>query len=231
MDRRLLFGLLLGLAGCLNEKENEAMVSPNPFAGPPVVTRTQTTFPQANLDTAARVDQVGRQILASNPQIGMRPFFCAIGSQTEEVFHQGTGKLVITEGLVKRCKTDAELAAVLSRELGKMVSEREALATPAMRQPQRRPPIQVEVGRDVGGLMRTDDGTELYELAKFEKETGMGHPIILPPDPIVLARKYLKQAGFPEAALDEASPIFKAADKNSAWERQMNSAPARPFTN
>ena len=46
-----------------------------------------------------------------------------------------------------------------------------ALASPAMRTSGQRPPIQVEVGRDVGGNMRTDDGTELVELARYEKPT------------------------------------------------------------
>lgn len=230
MDRRLLIVPIFALAGCVNDKESDMLVSPNPFTGPTQVTRAQTTFPQANIESAARVDQLGRKILAANPQIGLRPFFCAIGSQNEEVFHQGTSKLIVTEGLVKKCKSDADLAAVLCRELGKMVSEREALASPAMRTAGRLPPIQVEVGRDVGGSFRTDDGTELAELARYEKRGGK--PASLPPDPGVLARIYLKKAGYPEGALDEAAPVFKCADKNSEWEKQMNSGgPARPFTN
>lgn len=229
MDRRLLIVPLFALAGCVNEKENEMLVSPNPFAGPATVTRAQTSFPQANIEVAARVDQLGRKILAANRQIGLQPFFCAIGSQNEEVFHQGNSKLIVTEGLVRQCKSDADLAAVICRELGKMVSEREALASPAMRTPQRRPPIRVEVGPDVGGNMRTDDGTELYELAKYQQQGG--RPMQLPPDPNVLARLYLKKAGYAEAALDDAAPVFKVADKNSDWEKQMKSAPARPFTN
>jgi hypothetical protein len=230
MDRRLLIVPVLALAGCVNEKENEMLVSPNPFAGPAQVRKSQTSFPQANVESASRVDQLGRQLLAANPQIGMRPLFCAIGSQNEEIFHQGTSKVIVTEGLVKKCKSDADLAAVLCRELGKMVAEREALASPAMRTPGRLPPIRVEVGPDVGGNMRTDDGTELAELAKYEKRGGRP-TASLPPDPNVLARKYLTKAGYPEAALDEANAIFRAADKNSEWEKQMNSGPARPFTN
>ena len=79
----------------------------------------------------------------------------------------------------------------------------------------------------------SDDGTELAELARYEKETGgrPGSVVNLPPDPMHLARTYLKKTGYQEAALDSAGPLFQAADKNSAWERQMNSAPARPFTN
>ena len=173
MDRRLLIVPLFALAGgCVNDKETDILVSPNPFAGPAQVTRAQTSFPQANVEIASRVDQLGRKIIAANPQIGLRPLFCAIGSQNEEIFHQGGSKVIVTEGLVAKCKTDVELAAVLCRELGKMVAEREALASPAMRTSGQRPPIQVEIGRDVGGNMRTDDGTELVELARYEKRGG-----------------------------------------------------------
>ena len=228
--KRCLFILpLLGLAGCVSDGESELLVSPSPFgSAAPVMTKAQSTFPQANIEVAAQVDQLGRKILAANPQIGLRPFFCAIGSQNEEVFHQGGGKVIITEGLVRQCKSEADLAAILARELGKMVSEREALASPDLRRARGLPPIQVEVGRDVGGLMRTDDGMELAELAMYEKRGG--RPCPLPPDPAVLARIYLKKTGYPEPAFDAAAPLFKAADKNSAWEKQMNVSPARPFT-
>ena len=108
-----------------------------------------------------------------------------------------------------------------------MVAEREALASPAMRTSGQRPPIQVQVGRDGGA--NADDGFTLAELARYEKRGGK--PTNYPPDPNVLARIYLKKAGYPEGALDEAAGLFKAADKNSDWEKQMNSSPARPFTN
>src|SRR5262249_44336337 len=79
--KRLLIVPLLGLAGCATEKDNQMLVASSPFSSPPAqVQRAQTQFPQANLDVAAQVDQLGRKILAANPQIGLRPFFCAIGS-------------------------------------------------------------------------------------------------------------------------------------------------------
>src|SRR4051794_31149733 len=63
MDRRLLIVPLFALVGCVNEKENDMLVQPNPFTGPTQVTRAQTSFPQANVESAARVDQLGRKIL------------------------------------------------------------------------------------------------------------------------------------------------------------------------
>ena len=47
--------------------------------------------------------------------------------------------VVITEGLVRQCTSDGQLAAVLCTELGRLVSEREALAPPSVRKPERLP--------------------------------------------------------------------------------------------
>jgi hypothetical protein len=221
MKRRPLLILpLLGLAGCQTEQKT-AQVTPNPFNNPtPVATRSVSNFPQANIETAARVDTLGRQILAANREIGMRPCFSAIGSPNVEVFHRGTSQVIVTEGLVKQCRSDADLAAVLCRELGKMVAEREALATPEMRTPERRPPMQVPVGNGVGATFGFDDDrTQLVELLKYEQQRRQAN--CLPPDPLLLARKYLTRTGFSEGALDEAVPLFKTADRNAGFEKQM----------
>ena len=87
------------------------------------------TVNPASTDTAARVDTMGRRILAANPGIGGKPMFTTIGAPQSEVFHRGMTDVFVTEGLVREC-TDEQLAAVLCLELAKMVREREA-ATPA----------------------------------------------------------------------------------------------------
>src|SRR5262249_58343596 len=136
------------------------MVSDNPFsapqAAPPV---TQASYAPAGLDTAARVDTLGRSILAANPQIGVRPMFRTIGAPQPEIFHQGTAEIKITEGLVRQCRSDAELAVVLCYELGKMVSERESLARPWNRTQERELPPDVRFPGDNGA-----DRTNLAEL-------------------------------------------------------------------
>src|SRR5713101_4566955 len=126
--------LLLGTMGCLGAGPNTTLVPQGPLSsasGPGPITRTSVR--PATTESAARVDLLGRKILAANPQIGMKPQFLVIGSPEPEIFHKKTGELFITEGLVKQCKTEGELAALLSHELGKMVSEREALAGPQAR--------------------------------------------------------------------------------------------------
>src|SRR5207237_1039878 len=95
---------------------------------------------------AARVDIVGRRIIAANPQVGAKPMFATIGAPEPEIFHRGTSDVYVTEGLVKQCSTDGQLAAILCSELGKVVAEREALSPPRTRRPERTPPADVPIG-------------------------------------------------------------------------------------
>lgn len=236
----LMMPLWLPLLGCLSEEEQSTLVSPNPFVGEMPVAgpaRARTSFTEPSIETAARVDSLGRKILAANPQIGLRPLFRVIGAPQPEVFHQGQGSLVVTDGLVKQCQTEGELAAVLCHELGKMVSEREALAGPGALTPGKLPPIQVPVGVDSRGSFGSPDGTQLAELAKYSR-TPRGTPRAgsspLPPDPRKLAGCYLTKAGFTANDLEAATPLLQAAEKNSAWEKQLSptsqAAPARPWS-
>src|SRR5262249_22936697 len=146
---------LLLTGGCLpmqlldpDAETGTALVPASPFGNPPAATTatTKAAFAPASRDLALRVDRVGREVLAANPQIGCRPLFATIGAPQAELFHQGTTMVHVTEGLVKQCQSDGQLAALLCVELGKMVSEREALASPQMRNPERRPPSDVPIG-------------------------------------------------------------------------------------
>lgn len=191
---------------------------------------------QATLEVAARVDSMGRRILATNPQIGMQPQFLAIGAAGLEIFHPDLSKVVITEGLVKQCTSDGQLAALLCVELGKMVSEREALAGPKTHAPEREPPMEVRVGSDNAFSAGAADQTYLAERWKFDRDrdrprkTTASPSPALPPDPQGLANQYLTKTGFPPADLDAVAPLLKAASQNSAFEKQMNPpGPARPW--
>jgi hypothetical protein len=219
--------VLLATAGCLSESNKTTLVPASPF-GQPVVTppRTHASYAPANTEAAARVDTLGRKLLAANPQAGVKPVFRTIGAPQPEVFHSRTAEIDITEGLVTRCKTDAELAAVLCVELGKMVAEREALAGPQARSPDREPPEEVRIGNDNAGAFGPADETHLAELGKFEKEhrRPIGPPPP-PPDPQTLARTYLTKAGYEDKDLEAAAPLLQAAAANSTFERQFTPRP------
>jgi hypothetical protein len=223
---RMLMAPVLGLAaGCLpfldRQETQTTLVPSKPFGTPPppASRALKTNFAPASGELAERVDFLGHKIIGANPQIGCRPTFVTIGSPAPEVFHQGESMLYVTSGLVQQCKGDAELAAVLSYELGRIVSEREQRASPQARNPERRPPAEVQIGN--AAVFNTPDQTHLVELAKFEKEHPR-RPRILPrPDPNVLAKTYLTNAGYHKSDLDDVGPLLRSAEKNYVLEKQF----------
>ncbi len=223
------FLLLLPLAvGCWPEDHHSQMVPETPFNGPapvPQPAATTVSFHPANAEVAVRVDTLGRNLLAANPQLGIRPMFQTIGVPQLEVFHRGTNELFITEGMVMSCKTEGQLAAVLCTELGKMIAEREALAPPTIRVGAPGPPPDVPITHDTGV-----DQTRLAELAKFETSRQARPTSLPPPDPLTLARLYLKNAHFASTELDAVTPLLKTAAGQGAYEKQIvgSSAP-RPM--
>jgi hypothetical protein len=225
---------LLALGGCLplqvidpaSEPKEVAQVPSNPFTVPPAAPPpTRVAYKSGAADTAMLVDAIGRKIVAANPQLGLKPLFGLIGSQEPEVFHQGTKLIYVTEGLVKQCKTEGQLAAVLCIELGRMVSEREALAGPQMREPEQQLPLDVPIGN--AGQFTTPDQVHLAEVARYDRERRAAHRS-LPPNPKVLAKVYLKNAKYSEAELDAAAGALRAAEANGALEKQLSRAVAAP---
>jgi hypothetical protein len=222
--------LLLLTAGCF-DKESTPLVPDSPFGRrvvPP--TPTQATYAPAATAVAARVDMLGRNLLSANPQIGIRPLFRTIGAPQPEIFHQGTAELFITEGLVKQCTSDSQLAALLCLELGKMISEREVQAARSARQPNLDPPPDVPVGNNYGSFGGAPDLTRQAELAKYRTPAAREAPPP-PPDPNDLARAYLQKAGYPATELDAVAPLLRQAANSSSLEKSVTTGPPRPWTN
>jgi hypothetical protein len=213
------------LPGCqhLREEPKLATVSGNPFALPSESKVARANYQPADEKLSMRVDAVGRKLLQDNPHSGLNPkatYFATIGNAPQpEVFHVGTHIVYVTDGLVRRCSSDGELAAVLALQLGKMVAQREAAATPAMRNPDRLPPIQVPIGN--AAQFTNPDLVHQAELARYEEEKPRGQKGLPRPDPEALARDYLEKAGFLAADLDAVQPLLHAAQSNVTLERQF----------
>jgi hypothetical protein len=242
MGQRVWLALLpcfLVLCGCLplqivdpdKESAGNALVPTSPFGTPPAPQPQGHTvaFGPASRETALRVDRVGRDVLAANPQIGLRPLFATIGAPQPELFHQGSKIVHITDSLVAKCQSDAQLAALLCLELGKMVAEREEMASPRMRNPQGQPPMEVPIGN--AGQYSSPDLTHLVELAPYDRERQRAGKRLAPPDPVVLAAAYLEKAGFSRTDLDSAAPLLALAEPNCSLEKQISgSAPVPTWT-
>jgi len=218
--------LVLAAPGCFGGEKN-ALVSPSPF-GPTTPATPAPAFAAhapATEEAGRRVAVLGQKIVNANRQTGLRPAFTTVGAPQPEVFHRDTAQVVITEGLVRQCRTEEQLAAVLCLELGKMVSEREALAPANVRVPDGGPPPEVPVGTDARGTFGPADGTRYLELAHADRDRRRAAQPQPAPDPAVLARAYLKRAGYPEASLREVGPLLRQAEEHATLEKQMT-APA-----
>jgi hypothetical protein len=230
--------LWLLAAGCVEERSS-LLVKAGP-SGEPVVAKALNNVQSAPTteDAGKRVICVGQKVVGANPQMGLRPAFCTAGTPDPEIFHRGTGGLegcqvVISEGLVRRCTTDVQLAAVLCNELGKIVAEREVQAGPAFRQSDRTPPNEGRIGNDYTGAFGPSDGTYLMEQGKLEKQRLKPRTS---PAPDALAKQYLVRAGYAEAELVQVQALLHEAEKNftvektyaSATSKQAAAAPVKP---
>jgi hypothetical protein len=233
MVRRLVPFSLVLLAGCIAEESPLQLVDSNSFRGPPATVGqpdapAETPRARATEETAVRVMRLGRELLDANPHIGMHPAFATVGAPHPEIFHHNSQEVWVTEGLVKSCKTEGQLAAVLALELGKMVSEREALASPGTRAPVLEPPPEVRVGNDSFGHFGPPDGVHLAELARYDKQKQARSKPLPPPDPEELAGQYLRNAGYEREELGEVQELLRNARKNFVLEKQMRNTPPAP---
>ena len=178
-------------------------------------------FPKPDYAVAERVDVVSKKIVVQNTFLGIDPLFHTLGVPESARFHRGPQNLFISEGLVKKCKSEDELAAVLCSELGQMVAEKRAVRS---------------VGSDretipdaaLPGGLPVDTGRQL-ELADQDR-----HPkpaAIDPVDAAKQARQIMTAAGFDPALLDQVQPLLKQSERGLTIRKQMSgSAPAPTWT-
>ena len=223
--------LSLVLAGCFFDDQSQiASVPSDPFGQIPIPPgqRVAAKTTPSSFEQAKRVDVAGYGVLAANPQLSFHPLFTTIGAPEPEIFHSGTAAVVITEGLTKQCKTNAQLAAVLCTELAKMAAEKEALTGPGAKAPDRAPPMEVRVGNDGGGSFGPADQVHHAELAKYEQEFKQKAGSVQPgssPDVQALARDYLTKAGYAATELDAVAPLLRTAADNRAFAERLAPPP------
>jgi hypothetical protein len=232
MTRRAwLLCVTLAAAGGCWPQETLPTVPDGPLAGAPVTPPPTIAHAPATEAVGKRVVEVGQKVLAANPELPIHPAFSAVGNPDPQIFHQDAKVIFVTEGLMSRCTTDAQLAAVLCTELGRMMSQREAVAALRSWRPDREPPVSLAIGGDGRGAFGPADGTDLAMLGKFE-ERNPGGPAgrpPAPPDPQLLAKTYLTRAGYTLADLESVQPLLREADKHGELEKQFSAAPIRPF--
>jgi hypothetical protein len=183
-------------------------------------------IPPAHLETAQKVETLGRRIIAQNTFTGIEPMFYAIGVEEPVLFHRGAEELFISEGLVKKCRTEDELAAVLCSELGQMMAEKRG----ARRVGGDRdgiPEAALPGGGSHAGGFRADPGYEA-EIAFRERREPRGSSTAQSGDNLKLARDLMKGAGYDPADLDRVEPLLRQSDRGAALRKQMSSSAAAP---
>jgi predicted Zn-dependent protease len=215
--------LLFANAGCmaLTETEKTAQVSPQFFESAPTSV-ARSPVPAAEDSLCVRVDFVGRKVAAANSQIGVHPKFATIQSPSPELFHVDQRVIYITDGLVKQLPKEADLAAVLAYEMGRIVAEREARVRLDLRAAAARPPIQLPIGSTSPSAA---DMAATVEMAKYDKARRDLQKAPEKLDPQELARKYLEGAGYLRTDFDHVQPQLQAAEKNVSLERLIKGQP------
>jgi hypothetical protein len=193
-------------------------VANNPFVEPRRTLPPRVNVQPASQETAYRVELLRSKLVGENPQAGLRPNVTSLGSADPEIFHTDLNNIYITEGLVRQCQTEGQLAAVLAYEMGRMVSEREASIGDKARQPDRLMPIHLPIGG--GGNAYGADPLNQVELARFEQQYPKHKKLALP-NPHLVARTILERAGYQTTELDAATPILSNAERYSVLADQF----------
>jgi hypothetical protein len=212
------------LAGCVPaqlvpEPPATPQVASAPFAEARPPAPTKVNYAPASQEVSFRVLLMKDKLVGENPQVGIKPHVIAVASADPEIFHVGMNSIYITEGMVRQCATEGQLAAVLANELGRMIAEREAAVADEIRQPERMLPIQLPIGGSASGRER--DPTYYNELAQHEKLYPKHPHKLPPPNPQLVARDILQRAGFQPTDLDAALPILQNAERFRVLQNQF----------
>lgn len=219
MNRRAALALLTGgaclttVSGCLHDTAGGITDSLSRDHKP-----KPSKFSPASLQIAQRVENLGRRIIDQNTFTGLDPLFHTIGVPEPMLFHRGPSELFISEGLVKKCKTEDDLAAVLCSELAQMMAERRTA-----RGVGRDRDTLTDTGQPGGAF--TASGTQAAELTPGDKLRDTAAPA--PADVTAMGKQLLTGAGFDPDHLDRVGPLLSQSDRGEILRKQLaGSAPA-----
>lgn len=186
------------------------------------------TLPPGSLEVAERVELVGRKVVADNTFTGIEPLFMTIGVKEPVLFHRGTEQLIISEGLVEKCKSDAELAALLCAEMGQMVAEKRAAKQVGRGDVDPIPDASHGGSSTFPGGGAAFDAGRQAELAYHERKHPRGASSATA-DAQGVARELLQGAGYSPAELDRVEPLLKqTADHGEKFRKQLGGSAPPP---
>ena len=171
------------------------------------------------------VETIGRKIIAQNTFTGIEPLFHTIGVHEPVLFHEGPERLMVSEGLVKQCRTDGEIAG------GALLRTGEDGGREKVRPARRRGTRLVPGNRRADGFRpgraarRMTPPAPRSELSlRSNDQTSRSRT---PTTPLCRPADLLRGAGFDPADLDRVAPLLKQSDRGLVIKKQLSgSAPA-----
>ncbi|HEY2783928.1 MAG TPA: hypothetical protein VGJ05_03050 [Fimbriiglobus sp.] len=190
----------------------------DPETGPKQTPVAGASVPDATIQMAARLSNVGQTLLTANPFAGVNPNFFVMSTAEPAVSHPDAFGVFVSEGMMAKCQTDDELAAVVALELGAMIAERRNLDRLGLADP---------AAAYIGG----DDTTAspIQDPNAKVVSTARPKPVNEPPAaPEQIAKELLTAAGYREDALARMSPLVQSARDKVDPTRAIGGPAAEP---
>jgi predicted Zn-dependent protease len=207
-----LFCVALCLSGCFDQEID----SSHPLGVPIDTSSTR----QVAIETASRVDQIGKQLTSCNPFLGVEPLYHTVAGDDPEICHPDSNGLFITDALVDRCRSDEELAAILAVELATMSLERRHKQQPKKFEGIQ--PFSDSSSMAAGGVSSDQNQVGIGFLVEQDKNSRSLQ------NSEELASKILENAGYHPTAIKDVEELIKKSKQNNHLARQFGSSSNRP---
>ena len=205
--RRMLPLAPLFLLGCVGETASRSLTPGKPG---------ENQISDATRALAARVDQLGAELVMQNPFLGVSPTFMVVGKPGREIGHPDLNGVLVSEGLAAQLSDD-ELAGVLALELARMSVEARRAREFAREQPLPTLPSG-------GKFDPTQTMTQALVNEQIRKETGK-RPAESPHD---VAKRILESSGRSADGLARAESTHAEASRTRNGPGELGDRPAPP---
>lgn len=160
-----------------------------------------------------RVTTTGYKLVAANGEAmqQLRPNWTVIEGNNPGVLYEGE-QAYLTDGLVRACATEGQLAAVMSWTMGQMYHARQARLAANAAALSVRPPETFRVGHDGSGFTEADPAFQAQYRREMELQKERRLAKMPAPEPLIIARQVVAQAGYSIHELDQVKDLLHQLD-------------------
>src|SRR5262245_34206975 len=172
----------------------------------------------ATVHMAARLSNVGQTLLTASPFAGITPNFFVMSTSEVSVAHPDAFGVFVSEGMMAKCRSDDDLAAVVALELGAMITEKRNLDRLGLADPA----AAFISGDDPAVSPIQDPNAKVVSTAKATKAYGSAAV------PEEIAKELITAAGYRADALARMEPIVRRARDSVDPSRAIGGPAADP---